>query len=476
GGSETTPPKPKTMADAETKQQAPAVSVVSEAPSAEETLRAERKRVADINAMSDQVKARWPEAVGMAAKAVEAGTTQEVFQRSLFEIMRGEPAGTPGSNNQSQSKQEKRDISKFSFLKVIRGSLPPGSEGYVPLEGLEKEMAQEAAREALAHNVVVKGIGIPACVIGADTFHDRYLQRKMAGRMSQRDMTTTAGQGGYTIETDVPSFIDVLWENTVFNELGVTFFTGLTGDVSFPRFVRGATPAHKAENATADEISPTTEQVLLSPRRLPAFIDLSKMLIRQSAFSIELWVRNYLAMQFAVEMENVGIEGGGSEEPTGILGTVGIGAVVAGDPDGAAITWADVINLKREVAKDNALQQRLGYLGNPDVTAALQTTDRTSNTSVFIMGDDPNRLAGYPYRDTTNVPNDLTKGAGTALSALIFGNWADLYVGQWGGVDILTNPYTKAKEGLVEVVAELYYDLEVARPVSFAAIQDIVTT
>jgi hypothetical protein len=85
-------------------------------------------------------------------------------------------------------------------------------------------------------------------------------------------------------------------------------------------------------------------------------------------------------------------------------------------------------------------------------------------------------LAGYPYADTTNVPNDLTKGDGTALSALIFGNWADLYVGQWGGLDILVNPYTKAKEGLVEIVAEMYYDLEVARPVSFAAMLDIVTT
>jgi HK97 family phage major capsid protein len=239
---------------------------------------------------------------------------------------------------------------------------------------------------------------------------------------------------------------------------------------------RGNVPAHKAENATADEISPTDAQVLLSPRRLPAFVDLSKMLLRQTTMSVETWTRNYLAAQMASEMENVGIEGGGSEEPTGILGTVGIGAVVAGDPDGAAPTWADVINLKREVAKDNALMGRLGYLGNPDVTAKLQTTDRTSSTSIFIMGEDPGRLAGYPYADTTNVPNDLTKGNGTALSALIFGNWADLYVGQWGGLDILVNPYTKAKEGLVEIVAEMYYDLEVARPVSFAAMLDIVTT
>ena len=39
------------------------------------------------------------------------------------------------------------------------------------------------------------------------------------------------------------------------------------------------------------------------------------------------------------------------------------------------------------------------------------------------------------------MPSNLTKGTGTNLSAIIYGNWADLIIGYWSAFDLLVNPY-----------------------------------
>ncbi|MBQ1463042.1 MAG: hypothetical protein IIZ24_02545, partial [Candidatus Methanomethylophilus sp.] len=76
------------------------------------------------------------------------------------------------------------------------------------------------------------------------------------------------------------------------------------------------------------------------------------------------------------------------------------------------------------------------------------------------------------------VPSNLTKGSGSSavsnLSAMIFGNWEDLYVGHWGGIDIVVDPYSLAEYGDIRLVLNAYNDVLVAEPASFAAIKDII--
>jgi hypothetical protein len=70
----------------------------------------------------------------------------------------------------------------------------------------------------------------------------------------------------------------------------------------------------------------------------------------------------------------------------------------------------------------------------------------------------------------------LTKGTASGVcSALIYGNFNDLKIGQWGGLDILVDEYTQATAGTVRVVANGYFDVLALRPQSFAAIKDITT-
>jgi len=85
-------------------------------------------------------------------------------------------------------------------------------------------------------------------------------------------------------------------------------------------------------------------------------------------------------------------------------------------------------------------------------------------------------LNGYRAHVSNTVPRDLTKGSGSGLSAILFGNWSDLVIGHWGGVDILVDPYTLSTSGGLRVVVMMDVGVGIRRPESFAKIVDAITT
>jgi hypothetical protein len=61
-------------------------------------------------------------------------------------------------------------------------------------------------------------------------------------------------------------------------------------------------------------------------------------------------------------------------------------------------------------------------------------------------------------------------------SAIIFGNFADLIIGMWGGLDLMVDPYTGSTAGTVRVVTLQDVDIAVRRAESFSAMVDALTT
>ncbi|RMG32383.1 MAG: phage major capsid protein, partial [Gammaproteobacteria bacterium] len=108
----------------------------------------------------------------------------------------------------------------------------------------------------------------------------------------------------------------------------------------------------------------------------------------------------------------------------------------------------------------------------------LGTTKFGSGTSdpIWEGGAGPEgRMLGFRAAVSNQVPDDLTKGAGTNLSAILFGNWSDLVIGQWSGLDIQVDPYSLSSSGGIRVTAFSDLDIAVRHPESFAAITDAVT-
>ena len=295
----------------------------------------------------------------------------------------------------------------------------------------------------------------------------------------QRDMTVgSATAGGNLKGTDhlADSFVDALRAKSLIFNLGARRLTGLVGDVQIPALDGSTTAYWVAESGAPTEGAPTVRQITMSPKTVGCYVDLSRKLMIQSSPDAEEIFRNDMVMQIASAVDSVAINGGGSNEPTGILQTSGIGASNMGD-NGLAPTWESVVNNVREVSIDNALGGNLAFLTNPKVAAKMRNVVRVASTDSKMILGDKNELFGYPIHLTTLVPSNLTKGTSSGVcSAMIFGNFNDLVIGEWGALDILFDPYTGSSTGSMRVTAFMDVDVAVRHAQSFSATQDYLTT
>jgi HK97 family phage major capsid protein len=436
------------------------VEVINEAPrvdiSAERhsAISAERSRIANIQAVAEQAKER-----GISldvSKAVSEGVSADNFRQAAFDKVCEKKAEFVPAD---LSKSEKRDLGRFDLGTALRAHYS-GSK----LEGAEREIVEEGIREAKNAGIgQSRGIMLPSF----------YVNKR---DMSATGQTSVAGdQGGMTIATDKTGLLDDFFASSVMNQLGATVLTGLTGNLDIPILAAGTAAAKKAENAAADEVSPTTSQLSLTPKRLPAFIDISDQLLSQSSSAIEAMLRGHLTAQMLATQETAFFHGGGTNEANGVAGTSGIGSVLGGT-NGAAPDYADIINLEEKVDAQNALQGGLAYATNGQIRAKLkQTSKQTSGAEGnFIISDgSPGVINGYRAEFTNAISRTLTKGSSSVASAIFFGNFSDYVIGYWGGLNLeLLRDSTNAKTGLHTLVANTYYDGGVRRPKSFAAMLD----
>jgi len=140
------------------------------------------------------------------------------------------------------------------------------------------------------------------------------------------------------------------------------------------------------------------------------------------------------------------------------------------------------VNLVREVEIDNALNGSAAFITNSKVKAKLATTPKQSSgvEGKFLLfggGDGAgDRVLGYPIAYTNSIPSNLTKGSATSVcSAILFGVWQNLVIGQWSGVDLLVDPFSGSKEATVRVTA--FHDADVAdrNAENFSACVDVTT-
>lgn len=350
-----------------------------------------------------------------------------------------------------------QEAGQFSFMRAIAAMV----SGDWSQAGFEREVSAATAKKM---GRSPQGIFVPMDVL----------------RHGQRDMTVgTAGNGGYLVGTDLmpQDFISLLRNKLMVAAMGAKLLTGLQGNIAIPRQTGGATAYWVAESGAPSESTPTVDQVSLSPKTLGAYTDISRKLLNQSSMDMEQFVRADLAAVIATEIDRAAIHGSGSSnQPTGIIATSGIGDV-AGGTNGAAPTWDHIIALETAVAVANADIGTLGYLTNSKVRGKLKGTVKASGQGGFVWGDGDMPLNGYKAGVTNQVSSALTKGSATSVcSAILFGNWADLIIGQWGALDLLVDPYTASTSGTVRVVGLQDVDIAVRNAASFAAMKDALTT
>ena len=418
-----------------------------------DSVKVERERVAAIMDLATRHGQRE-----FGDQAIREGASIEQFRGALLDKVASKPLAL--DNEVGLTEQEVRS---FSFVKAIRALANPQDRAAQEAARFEFEVSEAAAKK---EGRTSRGLLVPVDVL------------------YKRDITTSTAsgtaKGGNLVATDLlaSSFIDVLRNKMVLNQLGAQFLTGLNGNVAIPRKTAASAAYWVAENTAPTESSnaPAFDQVTMSPKTLGAYVDISRRLMLQSSLDIENLVRNDLASSIAVAMDGAAVAGSGTNKPTGVLNTSGIGSVTLGT-NGGAPTWAMVTNLVKEVEIDNALTGTAAFLTNGQVKAKLSNTPKQSSgvEGNFILGADVNNLYGYPIVVSQQMPSNLSKGSGSNLSAMIFGVWSELLIGQWSGIDILVDQYTGSNAGTVRVVAFHDCDFAVRHPESFAECNEIVT-
>lgn len=407
----------------------------------------ERNHASEIT----KIAAIVPGGADMAMSAIQRGLTTEQFQQEVITHMSTKALPTADIG------LTQKEIKAFSILKIARYLANPDATAYNDM-AFERECS-DAVGKIMGRSA--QGVFMPS-------------------EIQRRDLVVgTPTAGGNLVATDLMagSFIEMLRNAMVLDKLGVTFLSGLRGNIAIPKQTGGATIYWVAENTAPTESQQTVGQVLMSPKTAGGFTDIGRTLMNQSSIDVEAFVMRDLATSLGLGIQLAAIAGtGASNQPSGLLTRVT--AAVIGGTNGLAPTWDHIIDLETNVANSNADIGTMGYLVNAKTRGKLKRTQKFSGTNGDPIWDrntgEP--LNGYRAAATNAVPSNLVKGSsGATCSAILFGNFADLMIGMWGATDLIRDPYTASSSGGVRIVALQDVDVNVRNVESFATMVDALT-
>jgi len=372
----------------------------------------------------------------LADKAIQEGISVEEFRGVLLEnISNDKPLETPeiGMTN--------NEIKRFSLVKAIRALANPSDRRAQEDAKFEFECSEAAQRE---YGKDAQGIMLPADVL----------------RNWKRDLNTSDDSTLISEDYRGGDFIDVLRNASSVMQAGATMLRGLQGNVVIPKKTASSSAGWIAtEGGAASESEFTSGSVTMSPKVIGAFTDASRLMLQQSSLDVENLIRDDLSQSIALAIDLGALAGSGSSgQPTGISNTSGINTTTfaAANP-----TFAEIVGMESAVSNDNALLGNLAYICRPADYGTLKTTAKDSGSGLFVVEPD-GRMNGY----NTVVSNQVTSGD------FYFGNFSDLLVGMYGGLDITVDPYALSTSGGIRIVALQTVDVAVRHAVSFCVSND----
>ncbi len=412
----------------------------------------EMKRIQDIYALAARFNMRQ-----QADDAIKDGLSVDQFRGVILDSLPEDNVApiTIEDPAVGLSPRDQRNYSLFRALRALAFRKTSQERVFEEAAAFEFEVSRAAAEKL---SVNPQGMLIP---------YDIYMSRDVGwyrGNLPpgnlQRTLTAGTATDGAELVADnllAGSFIDVLRNLTVVMMAGARALTGLVGDISIPRKTSGSSAGWVAtEGGNVSQSEPQFDQVQMVPKTLGAYAEITRDLLLQSSLDIENLVRDDLAMAVAIAIDLAALYGSGaSGQPTGVSNQTGINTPT--NFAAAVPTWAEVVAMESAVAVDNALTGNLAYIIEPSMRGSLKTTEKASSTAKFIW-DDNNMVNGYP----PYVTNQITSGD------VFFGNWRDLLIAFWGGLDVLIDPYTNSLAGTLRIVVHESVDIGVRHPVSFA--------
>lgn len=424
----------------ETKQELPAFDHEAERTK----LRTEEtRRRSNIDALADKY-----DLAELGREAVTGGWTVEQFnERALEKVGERNTQARSKSKHTGDLDLSNKDVKRFSMIRLMDAIANPKDRAAQQRAGFELEVSAEAQR-GFGGDFKCRGEFIPEMLLGG-----------------RRDLLAgSATDGAELVASNLlpGSYIEVLRNNMVTAKAGITMLSGLVGNVEIPRQTSGAASTWiSAEDGDSTEGEAQFDQVTLSPKDLACHTEVTRRLLMQSTPSIERIVMNDLAIAQALGIDLAVLYGSASSgQPRGIKNQTGINTK---DLAAAAPTYAEIIEIVKKVLEDNALVGNCSWMISPAGWEDLCTTPKQGSgvEGNFILGES-GRIAGYSYQ----VSNQVTS------EEYFFGDFSQVLLGEWGGLEINVDPYTHSLKGKLRYITFKTVDVAVRQPTAFCYSHD----
>lgn len=400
----------------------------------------EMERIREISAMADEFD-NVANIRELKDEHIEGDLTVDSMRQAVLAKMGEQRKASVTSDASRELGLSDKEVRNFSWINAMAVVANPN----------DKATRERAAFEIEVSRAVEDATG--------DSTSGIFVSDDILRGNRQMNVTINATGGAATVDTDLrtDSFIDLLRNESIVNRMGATVVTGLVGDLAFPRQNGGGTMSWiTPEGGDASETDQSIDQVPMSPKQAGCFTSYTRKIFKQSSIDIDAFIQRDLQMVMALGIDKAAIYGtGAGGQPTGLMLVTGIGAVafgLAGQP-----TYVELVALETQIATANADVGKTQTAVSTGMRGTLKTTQKAAGTNGAMVWGDNNTVNGYnAVASNQVVANDV-----------IHGNWSDLMIGMWGGLDLMVNPFTKAKSGGVDIIVLQDIDIAVRNPVSF---------
>lgn len=261
-------------------------------------------------------------------------------------------------------------------------------------------------------------------------------------------VTGDSGVHDEVIETEIEGILEPLYANSVLSKLGARWYTGLPkGDVQIPIMGKGQV-GWEGEIDEASATGNTFSTKKLSPKRLTAYVDISKQLIAQDTIGVEAAIRRDIvnALNDKLEATIFGSSAGDTEKPAGIFYNVSSTNID---------DYAGLCQFEATLDDENINGQKKYLMGNT-AKATFRSMIKGTNATGMVL--EANQIDGTPMFNTSNV----------STKTFVYGDFNYLALGSWGDIEITVDPYTQATKGCIRLVINAYFDAIILRPEAFA--------
>ena len=312
---------------------------------------------------------------------------------------------------------------RFSLLKAIRNVAE--NRNFDPLTAKVVADGQKEMRQA-----------------GLNTVGQIYIPT-----METRAAVSVASEGVDVVATDLYDIIEPLRAKNVLVQAGAKFYTGLTNNAQIP-VMTGSNVNWAGETAAATDGNVLFNNVTLTPKRLTAYVDISKMLLAQDSIGVENAIRQDLINAINSKLENT-ILGKGAKSATTPAG------IFNGKTPTKVTDFEGLVGLEAKVEEANVLGG-ISYIASPSARASFRNMMKGSRGTAQLAYTD-GTLDGTPVYSTSNVE----------AKTFVVGDFSNLAIGSWGGLDICIDSYTQAVNGMIRLVVNAYFDAALIRPEAF---------